>query len=856
LYARVVVDTGATSSIDSLTYEIPDGLAGRLGVGSCVLVPLASRQAVGYVIGFEETSPVEKTRAIISDLDSPVRLTEGMFRLAEWISARYLAPLPRVVAGMLPGVMHCRVQSRVESSKLRVQSSEGKDITDCPGHVVPDRSSPDLQSVPACGADNMSAKMHPGQHVLDDQKLKVESPGEKCTPAEGELVKRIAAEDGGVSVESLGGDRATVQRLLRQLEKKGAVLRTWKLIPPGGKPRVLRGVRLIPDAAVNGALPEKQADAYRVIAGIGRDVSIAELTQRHGLTSSPIASLCKKGLLEEVDLVFRRNPSFARIEQVRVSLSEDQTRAVEEIRGCIESGSYRGHLLFGVTASGKTEVYLRCIERAMELGKTSLVLLPEIALTTQVMNIFKSRLGDAVAVLHSALSAGERCDEWARISEGEARVVLGARSAVFAPLENLGIVVVDEEHDGSYKQDISPRYNGRDVAVRRAEESGAALVLGSATPSVESFQLARDGVYKLLAMPSRIENRPMPTVYIADLREEYALGKATIFSRKLEEGIRDRLERGEQVILLQNRRAYSTFLLCRDCGFVAKCPNCAVSLKFHAAARKLSCHHCGFEQRAPDACPKCESLRIRKFGIGTERVEEETKNTFPEARVLRMDRDTTSRKGSHASILGEFRTGEADILVGTQMIAKGLDFPNVTLVGVISADTSLNLPDFRASERTFQLISQVAGRSGRGAVPGEVVIQTMDPENYAIKCAVDHDYVAFFEEELELRRELAYPPFATLVNVLARSENDGAARAAVEELAEEIGKLPMAARKGVKLAGPVPAVLSKLKNQYRWHLVLRSEDREAVLSVLRTVLEANPGLRRKLTVDVDPMSML
>jgi primosomal protein N' (replication factor Y) len=846
LYARVVVDTGATSSIDSLTYEIPDGLAGGLGVGSCVLVPLASRQAVGYVIGFSETSPVEKTRAIIAILDSPVRLTEEMFRLADWISTRYLSPLPRVVAGMLPGVMHCRVQGRVESSKLKVESS--------------------------------------------------------LTPAESDLMNRIAAEDGGVSVDSLGGDRATVQRLLRQLEKKGAVRRSWRLIAPGGKPRVMRGVRLasgaggvgtkhlhvdvaisekLPADAIVGAkhlhvdgadlnspsanasplqplqpLPEKQAHALELIGSLGRDVSIAELTRRYGLTSSPIASLCKKGLLEEVDIVFRRDPAFARIEQKRVTLGEDQRRAVDEIVGAMESGSYRGHLLFGVTASGKTEVYLRCIDRALELGKTSLVLLPEIALTTQVMNIFKSRLGDAVAVLHSALSAGERCDEWARISEGEAKVVLGARSAVFAPLSNIGLVIVDEEHDGSYKQDISPRYNGRDVAIRRAEMSNAAVVLGSATPSIETFHLARDGVYTLLTMASRVENRPMPTVHIADLREEFARGKATIFSERLEQGIRDRIARGEQAILLQNRRAYSTFLLCRDCGFVARCPNCAVSLKFHSAARKLSCHHCGHEQPAPDVCPKCAGLRIRRFGIGTEKVEEETKNTFEGARVLRMDRDTTSRKGSHGEILSAFRAGDADILVGTQMIAKGLDFPNVTLVGVISADTSLNLPDFRAAERTFQLISQVAGRSGRGETPGEVVIQTLDPEHYAIKCAVDHDYVAFFDQELEFRRELGYPPFSTLVNVVSRDENDRDAMSALDDLAEEINKLPMAARKGVKIDGPIPAVLSKLKGQYRWHTVLRSEDREAVLGLLRAALEGNPGLRKKLAVDVDPMSML
>lgn len=804
MYARVVVDTGATSSIDSLTYEIPDGLAGGLGVGSCVLVPLASRQAVGYVIGFDQTSPVEKTRPIIAILDSPVRLTEEMFRLADWISTRYLSPLPRVVAGMLPGVMHCKLQGRVEGLGLSVEC--------------------------------------------------------RLTPAESELMNRISAEDGGVSVDSLAGDRATVQRLLRQLEKKGAVRRVWQLVPPGGKPRVMKGVRLVPQAAGDpvlvAALSEKQAQALELIASLGRDVSIAELMRRYALTSSPIASLVKKGLLEEVGIVFRRDPAFARIEQRLVTLSEDQQRAVDTIVGAMESGSYRGHLLFGVTASGKTEVYLRCIDRALELGKTSLVLLPEIALTTQVMNIFKSRLGDAVAVLHSALSAGERCDEWARISEGEAKVVLGARSAVFAPLNNIGLVIVDEEHDGSYKQDISPRYNGRDAAIRRAEMSGAVVVLGSATPSIETFHQAREGVYTLLTMGSRVENRPMPTVHIADLREEFARGKATIFSERLEQGIRDRLERGEQAILLQNRRAYSTFLLCRDCGYVARCPNCAVSLKFHSAAKKLSCHHCGHEQPAPDVCPKCAGLRIRRFGIGTEKVEEETKNTFEGARVLRMDRDTTSRKGSHGEILSAFRAGDADILVGTQMIAKGLDFPNVTLVGVISADTSLNLPDFRAAERTFQLISQVAGRSGRGETPGEVVIQTLDTEHYAIKCAVEHDYVAFFEQELEFRRELGYPPFSTLINVISRDESDRDAQSALDELGEEIKKLPMAARKGVQIDGPIPAVLSRLKGLYRWHTVLRSEDREAVIGLLRAALESNPGLRKKLAVDVDPMSML
>lgn len=803
MYARVVVDAGATSSIDSLSYEIPDGLAGRIGVGSCVLVPLGSRQVVGYVIGIESTSPVANTRPIIAELENPVRLTPDLRSLAQWISARYLCPLARVEAAMLPEVAHWKVQARVQSRE-------------------------DMQF---------------GE--------------ERLTAAEAELADRIAAAEDGVTVESLEGNRDSVMRLIRQLEKKGVVRRTWKLIPPSGRPRVVRGVRLVERLEeLNVELTPKQSAALAVIRSLGRDSSIAELTQRYGLTSTPIAALTRKGLLEEITMTVRRSPAFARIDQRRVELTDDQQRAVDEITSAMESGRYRGHLLFGVTASGKTEVYLRCIERALELGRSSLVLLPEIALTTQVMNIFKSRLGDAVAVLHSALSAGERCDEWSRISEGEAKVVLGARSAVFAPVKNLGLVIVDEEHDSSYKQDSPPRYNGRDVARRRAEESGAALVLGSATPAVETFYAAQRGELALITMSTRIENRPMPKVHIADLREEYARGRASIFSEVLEEGIRDRLARGEQVILLQNRRAYSTFVTCRECGYVARCPNCAVSLKFHAAARKLSCHHCGYEEPAPTVCPSCGGLRIRKFGIGTEKVEEQTKAAFPQARVLRMDRDTTSRKGSHAAILHAFRSHEADILVGTQMIAKGLDFPNVTLVGVISADTSLNLPDFRASERTFQLISQVAGRSGRGKKPGEVVIQTLDPEHYAIRSAVEHDYVAFFEQEMEFRRELSYPPFSTLVNVLSRDESERAAAAALEELVADIQKLPMSTRNGVELIGPTPAVLGRLKGQYRWHLVLRSQDRETAVGLLRAVFDANPGLRRKLAVDVDPMSML
>ena len=807
MYARVVVDTGATSQIDTLTYEIPDGLAGRIRTGSCVLVPLSTRQAVGYVIGFEEKPSVDKTRPIISDLDGPIYLSEDMLRLAHWISAQYMCSLPRVILGMLPGVMHCKVQTR-----FAVEDS--------------------LESLP------------------------------KLSLSETELLNKIQNYAGEPTVEALcdSESRANILRLLRQLEAKSVIRRVSQLLLPGGKVRIMQGVLVSDSVTIDevlfSSLPLKQEQALRAISGLGRAVSFVELAQQHGISQSRVSALEKKGLLQRTDVIVRRDVSFTSIEQKPVNLSDEQQTAVNEITAAIDTNTYNGFLLHGVTASGKTEVYLRCIERALSMGKTSLILLPEIALTTQVMNIFKSRLGDRVAVLHSALSAGERCDEWRRINDGEARVVLGARSAVFAPLKNLGLVVVDEEHESSYKQDNPPRYNGRNVAVQRAKDADAVLVLGSATPCIESFYAAEQGEYKLLTIASRVLSRPMPKVLVADLREEYAKGKATIFSTLLEDGIRERLSRGEQVILLQNRRAYSTFLLCRDCGFVMRCPNCAVSLKFHNAEKKLSCHHCKYEQPAPTVCPSCTGMRIGRFGIGTERVEEETRNTFPDARVMRMDRDTTARKGAHGAILDAFRQGEADILVGTQMIAKGLDFPNVTLVGVVSADTSINLPDFRASERTFQLISQVAGRSGRGVEPGEVIVQTFDPDQYAIQCAAKHDYLNFYKTELETRHELNYPPYTTIVNIVSSDADSCAAESRLTQALDAIKTVPTFKKASITVDGPIPAVLSRLRGEYRWHIFIRSADRDGLLSAVREALDKIPNIRKYLAVDVDPVSML
>jgi len=808
LYAKVVVDTGPTTPFDSLTYEIPDDLERSVGMGSCVLVPLGARQVVGFVIALEADSDVSGIRRIIAEVDSPVRLTSDALDLARWIASEYVCALPRAVLGMLPGVMQCRVQTRI-----------------LPGDAVPG--------------------------------------GIRLGPVESRVLSEVLDAQRTATMESLarGADKSAVISAVRRLEEKGAVRRVWSIMPAAGKPRVMKGVRIAESASVVSSLPKRvsaeQTEALETIRLLGRAVSIRDLVDGRGVSESAISTLLKRGVLERVDVTVRRTPDYGKHHSETFELTPEQSAAVDTINASIDSGVYRGHLIHGVTGSGKTEVYMRAVEHALAADRTALVLLPEIALTTQVMSIFRGRFGEDVAVLHSAMGDGERCDEWSRVESGEARVVLGARSAVFAPLADLGLIVVDEEHEaGSYKQDNPPRYHGRDVAVRRARTSAATLVLGSATPSVESYQAAANGDIGLIELSSRVAGRSLPLVHVVDLRQSYAQGRVSIFSSLLEEKIAQRLARGEQVMLLQNRRAYSTFLLCRDCGLVMRCPHCAVSLKLHAAARKLSCHHCDHQEPAPDVCPSCEGRRIGKFGIGTERVEEETRNTFSGARVIRMDRDTTSRKGSHADILQAFRRHEADILVGTQMIAKGLDFPNVTLVGVISADTSLNLPDFRATERTYQLLSQVAGRSGRGETPGEVVIQTFDPDNHAIRCAVNHDYESFCARELEMRRELNYPPFASIVNILSRDSSERAARVRLEDLLREIKAEPLSDRAGLELAGPTPAVLSRLRGEYRYHLVARSGDRERMLALIRRVLDRRGDLHRQLSVDVDPVSML
>lgn len=594
-----------------------------------------------------------------------------------------------------------------------------------------------------------------------------------------------------------------------------------------------------------------------------------------------VRALIRKGIVASRRVEVLRSPfsedswpSARQGGRAPLRLTPDQDKAVSAIREALDSPRPKPILLHGVTASGKTEVYMRAIEAVLARARSAIVLVPEIALTPQLAGTFHERFGRAVALLHSRLSVGERYDEWRRAERGDARIVLGARSAVFAPVQSLGLVVVDEEHENSYKQEESPRYHAREVACERARAAGCPCVLGSATPSVESFYRARMGEYDYVPLTKRVEMRPLPAVEVVDMREELTKGNRSIFSRALSRAIRERLARREQTILFLNRRGHSTFVLCRECGHALRCPECDVALTYHAEEGRMRCHYCNHEAAVPETCPKCGSTYIRYFGAGTEKIEREVMRLFPEARVVRMDLDTTRTKRAHESIVNRFRGGEYDILVGTQMVAKGHDFPGVTLVGVVSADTCLNLPDYKAGERTFQLLTQVAGRAGRGATPGRVIVQTYAPDHYAVQRARDHDYLGFYEEEARARRDLLYPPFVHLVLVVASGEDaDG-----VERYAMSLGaslrvaaRTPDPCRPGpapgspaagaaadVRVLGPSPCAMRRVKRLYRWQVLLKGSPVESVTGVVRRGLAACPAPQRGIMVqvDVDPESVL
>jgi len=603
-------------------------------------------------------------------------------------------------------------------------------------------------------------------------------------------------------------------------------------------------------------LTEKQLLLVETLHAHG-PMTLSGLKERCGCSDSPVRTLEKHGLVTIEESTIQRDPhaGMALLSTKPFALMAEQQTALAAICAAIDSAMPGTVLLHGVTGSGKTEVYLQAIRHALDKGQGAIVLVPEISLTPQTVDRFRARFGDCVAVLHSSLSEGERHDEWHRIRNGEAKIAIGARSALFAPIENPGLIVVDEEHEPTYKQDESPRYNARDVAVMRGHLERCCVVLGSATPSLESFSNVKAGRYRLAEMMLRVDDRSMPLMRIVDMRiEAEKEGRPHIFSRELVQGIYDRLDNREQVILFLNRRGFSSSLQCEKCGFVAECAACSVSMTYHKRQHKLLCHICGAEEHVPSCCPECRDPEFRYAGMGTERIEEVLEKLCPKARIARMDSDTMRTKDAYRRVLGDFRTGKIDILLGTQMIAKGLDFPNVTLVGVLYADMSLHVPDFRAGERTFQLLTQVAGRAGRGDKAGEVIVQTYTPHHPAIQAARSLDYEGFCAQDLEFRSELSYPPFSHLVLLTFKGKNEADVMAAAEGYFDRLEPL---LPESVLHSPPVPAPLARAKGLYRYQIVLRCEHTVKMTKPIRHALaSAKMPNGVTCTVDVDALSLL
>jgi primosomal protein N' (replication factor Y) len=813
--ADVVVDVDAPDLQDFYSYRVPERMQNTLQVGACVHIPFAGRETLGYVLARRKLATADplcgKLKEIIAVVEDAITINAEQLHAVRWMSEHYVCDLLSAIRCVAPATLGARVTTMARLAEPGIRAADAGD------------SLPQAHILETLRALDGAAELEilretanlPGfstaYAALLKKGLLVETRAVARAKTVGKKVKAYALGAAADVLNSAGRRSPQQQRLLNALLE-----------------RTRRGDGPMP---ADELLPAAQASA------------------------ASLRGLVEKGLVQVSERMVRRVPVVAPEKRtVPPPLTPGQQQAAELLHASIRSGQMRTVLLFGVTASGKTEVYLDAITHTLAAGRSAIVLLPEIALTAQVVDVFLGRFGEQVAVLHSRLSEGERHDEWRRMQQGRARIVVGARSAIFAPVENVGLIVVDEEHEASYKQENTPRYNAKDLARERARLSRAVLVLGSATPSLESYFASVPDSPSILRveMRERIENRPLPRVEVVDLRAEFKERRA-LFSQRLVDAMAERLRRKQQIILFLNRRGYAQFVLCRDCGWVAKCPHCAVSLAFHAYDRTLKCHHCEYTARAPQVCADCGGAKVRAFGIGTEKVEEEVLKFFPSARVARMDRDTTARKGEHTRIVRDFRQGEAEILIGTQMVAKGLDFPNVTLVGVISADTAINMPDFRAAERTFQLLTQVAGRAGRGVNPGEVIVQTFSPDHYAIQAAMHQDYEAFYRQEILFREELRYPPFSRFANLIYADEREPKAQARASALAAALERVTP---QEVEIIGPSAAPLARLKNQFRYHVALRAPTDTPLADLVRAALaRLSPADRLGLSIDMDPLSM-
>jgi primosomal protein N' (replication factor Y) len=792
--------------------------------GTRVRVPFQRGERIGWVVGPGADEPVRGLKSVLSVLDTVPTVTPDLLRLCRWMADYYAAPLGIALRSAVPAVL---ADASTDYVELNVEVAG---------------------AAPTDGS-----------------------------PRERRILEALAAREGPKRVSTLQNalGSSSIWPEIRALEARGLIVH--RAVPPQEPAvktrRVVRIVRWLETLAERDEAfgrAGRQREAYGLLEASGGSVELTHLTNVEGFSRPVVRALVDKGLVDEVDEEEIRDPFAAMPAGPGPQLrpTPEQATAIERLVEALGSRA-APFLLQGVTGSGKTLVYIEVIRAALARGQNAIVLVPEISLTPQTAFRFRAHFGDSVAVLHSRLSDGERYDAWRGLRRGDRRVAVGARSALFAPLADLGVIIVDEEHDGSYKQSEAPRYQARDLAVVRAQANQALCILGSATPSLESWHNAASGKFARIVLPNRVGGAALPDVRVIDLRvKRDANGGATrpkgdrVLSDTLVAAISARLRRKEQVILLHNRRGYSSFVQCRECGEVSPCVNCSVALTYHKTTKRLLCHHCRHEEPVPTRCGRCGSADLSYRGLGTEQVERVTAEAFPEARIARMDVDTTSGKWAHQQILDRVERGEVDILLGTQMIAKGLDFPRVTLVGVVNADVGLHLPDFRASERTFQLLSQVAGRAGRGTLGGEVLVQTSLPDHYAVRAAVTHDYEAFAARELEERRPARYPPWVRLLNAVISSPDRRLAASAAEGAAVWLRRLfadgPRKGSGATEVVGPAPSPIERLHGRWRWHFFVRSPSARAVGDAARALAEelVLPSGDVRLAIDRDPVALL
>lgn len=800
LTAEVIVDVPTMQTDQPFTYLVPSEMETALQVGMRVEVPFGNgnRHVQGFVMAIQksEESANPSLKAVIRLLDLAPVVNEELLSLADYMKKITYAFKITCLQTMLPSVM------KAEYDKL----------------IYPLADTPEVQ-------------------VLFDQREVISWKEAEEEGSLSQLIRWRQEQLVDIKYEVHTRNKVKTIRLVRSLLTEKQIEEEWAKLRQNAK---------------------KQKELLLCLSELSQEEPIAYFKNK-GISTAVLNQGKEKGWLEFIESERYRDPYKDRVfdQTTALELNAEQKNAVEQIITAGQQQKDQVFLLEGITGSGKTEVYLQAIADVLSENKTAIMLVPEIALTPQMVERFKGRFGESVAVLHSGLSQGEKYDEWRKIEREEAQVVVGARSAIFAPLKNIGLIIVDEEHESSYKQDETPRYHARDLAIWRSKYHHCPIVLGSATPSLESRARAQKGVYQLLQLNHRAKAAAqLPAIEIVDMREEFQNHRTSTFSANLQEKIQNRLDKKEQTVLLLNRRGYSSFVMCRDCGFVLPCPNCDISLTLHMDTRSMHCHYCGHEEPIPNRCPNCGGNKIRYYGTGTQKVEEELRELYPQARILRMDVDTTRRKGAHEQILQKFGAKEADILLGTQMIAKGLDFPEVTLVGVLNADTSLNLPDFRSSEHTFQLLTQVSGRAGRAEKAGEVVIQTFNPQHYAIELAKKQNYEQFYQQEMHVRHRGGYPPYYFTVKITASHPEEQVAAKKIFQIANQLKEVlsPQSL-----LLGPTPSMILRVKNRYYYQLIIKYKHEPNLPHVLDEILNGSQKEQRQglfVAIDNEPLNFI